>query len=52
VRVLGAEGGAKGVHIGKSAAVVLHRELSADSQKRRLAEEVLCVIDLTILALG
>jgi len=44
VAVLGPEGRAEGVHVGKTAAVVLDTELAAHAQVGRLLEEVLGVV--------
>lgn len=49
VGVLGSESGTKGVHVTDRAAVVLNGELPRDGQEGGLSEEILLVVDLSLL---
>ena len=52
VGVLGAEGGAKGVHVAKGHGKVLGIELAGHGEARMLAKEVLAPVDLAGLGEG
>mmetsp|Transcript_29576 Transcript_29576/g.84843 ORF Transcript_29576/g.84843 Transcript_29576/m.84843 type:complete len:703 (+) Transcript_29576:138-2246(+) len=52
VRVLGTEGGSERVHVGEGTAIVLDAKLTTDGEVRRLAEEVLRVVDFLVRSHG
>ena len=52
VGVLGTEGRSEGVALREGGCVGLDIELSGDGHESFLAEEVLCIVDLSVLSLG